>query len=473
MTLKKNILLVLAIAWLLLPLTTQATTMINTLNGVVTYISGGISADQRSATVTVLNNTDLSGTLYLASYQIYVAAPDKGLDSQQLYNQTSVNIAAHSQATLNVSLPNCRSQVDLETMPAPQTIPGGSPGFLGAWYSTLAPCGYNPPPPPPPVQTLNGSCTVNPASANIGDSIAWSTTGVSGGTGSYTYSWTGSDGFSAGNVPSTYQTYSSAGTKIATVTITSGSQSITRSCSTVINQPQIVNTLKVTCSVNPSNVNTGDYINWSANASNGTNNYYTYSWSGTDGLYGNSSYTSQYYNNSGTKTATVTVTSGGQTATASCSANVHNYNNQNLDVSCYASPSNANVGDRVRWYADISGDDGNADYNWYGTDGLNSSSQSPSITYNYPGSKSATIQVYDNGHNVSATCYTNINQNSVLAFSQANPTPLPNAVYLSQVPYTGLADNLNLIWFILGLAAFSAYIAYVIISHKKEVGELN
>jgi PKD repeat protein len=144
-----------------------------------------------------------------------------------------------------------------------------------------------------------------------------------------------------------------------------------------------------------------------------------------------------------------------------------------LSVSCYANPSsNIQTGTRINWSVRVSGGDGDYDYDWSGTDGLNSSSRSPSITYYNPGTKRATVTVTDgDGQEDSDTC--TINVNSVLAFTQEYQTPIAPAVYLNQVPYTGIADNYRLALFISVLALFSAWIAYVVISYKKNTGELN
>lgn len=414
--------------------------------------------------------------------------------------------------------------------------------------------------PPPPAPTLSGSCSVNPSTANINQTVNWSAS-ASGGNGSYTYAWFGNDGLS-GNSNSISKTYSSAGTKMGTVTITSGSQSINRNCSVVVSQAPAQN-LTATCSVNPSSVNVNGYLNWNATASGG-NGSYTYSWNGTDGLTGNSSYVSKSYNTSGLKIGTVTVTSGNQSVSSNCSANVTevinndlsiscnasqsnvdidqnmtwyanasggtgsytyswngtsglngnsrnlswSYNStgvkvatititsgsrtasascttnvndnyqydENLSVSCYANQNNIQVGNQIYWRADVSGGNGDYDYYWYGTDGLNSYSQSAYMTYYNSGSKSATVTVHDNnGHSASRTCYANVNQtqNTVLAYSQSYQPPMESAVYLSQVPYTGVADNVKLYFFVGMMALFSAWMAYIVISYKKEKGELN
>jgi len=319
-------------------------------------------------------------------------------------------------------------------------------------------------------QTLTGSCSVTPNSANIGDSLNWSSS-ASGGTGSYTYAWSGTDGL-YGNSSSAYQSYSNAGTKYGTVVITSGSQTITRNCSAVVNQ-NYINNLSVSCTVAPSAVYIDNDVNWYAYASGGDGSYH-YSWNGTEGLYGNNSNLVWNYNYTGTKNGTVTVTSGGQTRTATCSVNVNQEQNyDNLSVSCYANPSNSQVGRQMNWYANVSGGNGSYFYSWSGTDGLNSSNQSPYMTYYTAGNKSATVTVHDNnGNSRTAYCYSNVNQNTVLAFSQVNQIPLQSAVYLSQVPYTGVADNFKLILFICSIAFFSAWIAYIIIAYKKNNGLL-
>ncbi len=317
--------------------------------------------------------------------------------------------------------------------------------------------------------TLAGSCSANPTSVNIGSSINWTAT-ASGGSGSYTYSWTGTDNLS-GSGSSVSQAYQNAGTKSGTVTITSGTQSVTRSCSAVVNQ-NITNTLSAYCSANPSTIDEDEDVTWGVYPSGG-NGSYSYDWSGSDSLSGHSQYLTWTYNNDGTKNANVTVTSNGQTVSASCTARVRTVNNNDdLNVSCYASPSNTQTGSRMTWYARVDGGDGNYDYDWSGTDGLNSSSRNPSMTYYTAGSKTARVTVEDgDGETDSATCYTNVN--SVLAFSQTYQAPITPAVYLSQVPYTGAGDNKALYFFVGLLALFSAWIAYIVVARKREVGELN
>lgn len=75
---------------------------------------------------------------------------------------------------------------------------------------------------------LSASCTFSPTSVNTGQSVTWSAS-ASGGTGSYQYSWSGTDGLS-GSTQSVQKSYSTAGTKTGSVSVSSGNQSTSVSC---------------------------------------------------------------------------------------------------------------------------------------------------------------------------------------------------------------------------------------------------
>lgn len=79
---------------------------------------------------------------------------------------------------------------------------------------------------------LTASCSVSPASALAGESVTW-TAYPEGGTGSYSYSWSGTDGLS-GDAKFVTPAYTSAGTKSASVTVTSGVQSVTALCASSV-----------------------------------------------------------------------------------------------------------------------------------------------------------------------------------------------------------------------------------------------
>jgi hypothetical protein len=79
-----------------------------------------------------------------------------------------------------------------------------------------------------PAPTLVASCSVSPSSIQTNGSATWQAT-VSGGNGSYTYSWSGTDGLS-GSTSNVTKSYPTAGTKTGSVTVTSAAQTITQTC---------------------------------------------------------------------------------------------------------------------------------------------------------------------------------------------------------------------------------------------------
>jgi hypothetical protein len=315
------------------------------------------------------------------------------------------------------------------------------------------------------VPQLNLSCVSNPSQANVNDTVTYSAT-ATGGDGNYNYSWTGTDGLSS-NSQSASRQYSTSGTKTATVTVTSGNMTRTASCSAFINQQQN-NQIYASCVANPSYANVGDNVAWTVQNVSGGNGNYTYSWSGSDNLYGNSQTVYKSYSFSGTKNATVTVYSNGQSTTAYCSMNVNgNNNNQNLTAYCYGTPNNASINTNVNWYGSASGGNGNYYYSWTGSDNLYGYSQNIYKTYNFAGSKNAVLTVTSNGQTAQANCYINVGNNSTVVLTQNPNGQLSSGVFLSQVPYTGGGLNLKVSLFILGLFMFSAFGAYMIIQKRN------
>ena len=188
---------------------------------------------------------------------------------------------------------------------------------------------------------LSISCYASENNPKIGQAMNWYPS-VSGGNGSYSYYWSGTDSLSSySQYPN--MTYYTSGYKTANLTVTSGGYTRT-----------------VTCSTN---------VGGNNNNSNNANGYYD--------SYGNYI----YYNN-------------------------NNNSNGTLSVTCYANPSNPRTGNRVYWYASAFGGNGNYTYSWDGTDGLNSSSQNPGIVYNSSGNKDAIVTVQSGGYYVSHNCST-------------------------------------------------------------------
>ena len=84
---------------------------------------------------------------------------------------------------------------------------------------------------------LSASCSGAPGNPYTGQAVTWSSS-VPSGTGSYTYSWSGTDGLS-GSSASVQKTYTTTGQKSATLTVTDtiSGQVVSPSCSTGANQP--------------------------------------------------------------------------------------------------------------------------------------------------------------------------------------------------------------------------------------------
>ena len=157
---------------------------------------------------------------------------------------------------------------------------------------------------------LSGSCSVSTTTTSINTPVNW-TAAPAGGTGPYTYLWSGSTGIVSGTNTTNPEiiSYNTLGTKTASVKITdSVNASTTVSCSNNVVVATSSNPLTVTCSVSPSSVPVGGTLNWSASVDSGGVAPYTYSWTGTDGLTSTLSSVSKSYDTEGTKDATVTVT---------------------------------------------------------------------------------------------------------------------------------------------------------------------
>ena len=261
---------------------------------------------------------------------------------------------------------------------------------------------------PPVVETFTGSCAVTPSSGLVGSSFTWSVS-ASGGTGAYTYSWAGDDGL-AGMTHIVAKSYASSGTKNGTVVITSGSESILRSCSVTVTTTTTETPFDGVCSVSPGTASVGETVQWSASATGGTAAY-AYSWSGDEGLSGTAATLSKTYQSAGTKLGAVSITSGAQSVTRTCSVFIRPI------TGC------------------ISGCGGG--YN------------QPNVVL-YKKATSTTL--------ASASVYV----------SQTPQKSASASIYLSQIPYTGVAgDSAKAIVYIALLLAITGVLAYFISSRRK------
>jgi hypothetical protein len=180
---------------------------------------------------------------------------------------------------------------------------------------------------------LSASCVVNTNYSPLGTAVTWSAS-ATGGNGYYNYSWSGTDGIYGYGQAISY-TYNSPGTKYASVTITSNGQTTTQPCSNfvTVGGPSVTgyygystnynsnsSGLDVACYPDPSSASINQPVNWRAEVTGGTGQY-TYTWSGTNDLTGNTSSVIKYYLSAGSKSAIVTVVSSdGRASTRACSA---------------------------------------------------------------------------------------------------------------------------------------------------------
>jgi len=189
----------------------------------------------------------------------------------------------------------------------------------------------------------------------------------------------------------------------------------------IIQQPVVYySPLVVSCSANASYSTNGN-VTWTAYVSggNGYYNNYSFSWSGTDGLYGSGQSVYFNYNRPGVKYATVTVYSNGQYVTQGCNTVEVSYpyynaypvyqpvvvqqpvvyqtsyavQNYDLDIGCFVDPTNAKVNQPVTWNAEVTGGVGPYRYSWSGSEGLSGAASSVIKFYDTPGTKSAIVTV--------------------------------------------------------------------------------
>lgn len=315
-------------------------------------------------------------------------------------------------------------------------------------------------PPPPQPTNLNVTCEPNGGTYNRGASITWRAN-ATGGTGSYSYSWTGTDSLNASSREVT-KTYNSSGTKNATVTVTSGNQTDSAQCSINI-ENDAPHSWDVSCDANPSRVREGRSVTWTAYVNNAPGSV-TYDWTGSDGLDSSSRTVTKTYNREGDKFAEVVVRSNGETKTARCNVDVFeddNDNDRDLRVTCDATPRTVRVGERVEFEADVRGDRGRVRYEWDGPEGINDRSRSFTHRFESTGRKEIEITVRSNNDRDTDECIVNVIGDTVYV-----PPTQVAGVYLTQIPYTGLKENMTVALFLSALFAITGTAGYFFIRRK-------
>ncbi|MBI2023836.1 PKD domain-containing protein [Candidatus Giovannonibacteria bacterium] len=154
-----------------------------------------------------------------------VAQTNSTLDIPQTSDYNDYNNSANN--TFNLNIPQAISSVEAwHSAYVDNDDLNGSPHSIYPVCASFEPV----------VAPLSVSCSASPSTINTGESTTWTAT-VTGGAGSPTFSWSGTNGLS-GTSQTVIKTYNSAGTKNAEVRVTSGTEIETASCSLTVNTPQ-------------------------------------------------------------------------------------------------------------------------------------------------------------------------------------------------------------------------------------------
>jgi hypothetical protein len=310
---------------------------------------------------------------------------------------------------------------------------------------------------------LSVSCSPSVEYADLNDSVTWSAE-VTGGVGPYTYNWSGDDSLS-GTSETVDKSYSEAGEKLATVTVSDFETN------TEVVECEVVKVLEPltfnSCSANESNGMVGQTITWSADISGGLAPY-DFSWSGTDGLNGSDSSVTIVYSATGTKNASIGTIADARSTTITgdhaCSTPVNVfYEPSTMTASCSVSDNSIREGDSVTWSADVSGGDAPYTVEWTGSDDLSTTGNSVSKSYSNTGTKTASMKVTSadgqtligiacgsvdvtrrssNGSGPSSNNNNN-NSNSTTTSTSTTPTSTPAVPVLPIVAGANDVDGLN------------------------------
>ncbi|KKW10545.1 MAG: hypothetical protein UY50_C0031G0003 [Parcubacteria group bacterium GW2011_GWA2_49_9] len=298
-------------------------------------------------------------------------------------------------------------------------LPNGGPD---EYYSTSANRGTV-------ASALSVSCTSAKLNASVGESVTWFSS-VVGGTGSYLYTWNGTDGLS-GNLSALSASYSRSGEKFAQLTVTSGNQMTTVSCGSVqigassSSYSQFGQAgFGASCYAVPDRIAPGESVTWLAVVS-GTSANTTYAWDGTDGLTGDRPLISKTYTSVGIKPALLTVTDGNARIVAACTNAVSvGYKSpvvtqkiavapsaapvvaQTLDIQGICSPSvtQAKVGEEIVWQTAVVGGNGSFQFLWNGDELLSGNASTTTKIYETAGVKKATVAIHSAEKNVTLSC---------------------------------------------------------------------
>jgi len=169
------------------------------------------------------------GDIVYVEYQNHTDAVKD--DVVTVYGQLTGSKTYESQAHFNITVPSMtacaveKGMGESVTQKQPAVTKPSSPKTTSADQTQTQPTQQ---PATPTTPALSVSCSVSQTSLTVGQTAIW-TAQTSGGTGSYTYTWSGTDGLS-GNTQTITKSYLTAGTKNASVSVVSGDRSVNQSC---------------------------------------------------------------------------------------------------------------------------------------------------------------------------------------------------------------------------------------------------
>ena len=169
---------------------------------------------------------------------------------------------------------------------------------------------------------MTGFCNVTANSTPTGYTLSFNS--IINGTATTTeFSWTGSDELT-GNRQSVVKSYTTGGQKTATLTARSGNQTLSLTCSATIDPKRIATSTQSwsgSCSPSISALN----VTWnSASSASGGISPYSFTWTGSDGLFASSSLVQKTYETDGIKSANIQIQGNEENHTLSCQAAISN-----------------------------------------------------------------------------------------------------------------------------------------------------
>jgi PKD repeat protein len=258
------------------------------------------------------------------------------------------------------------------------------------------------------ISEITATCNVNPKTGTTPLQTTF-TSQVSGGTGSYTYTWNYGDGTTSNTQQTTTHTYNNQGTYLTQLTIKDANNNQkTITCGTITTTNPIPQ-LNATCNINSTNGLTPLITQFNSIVTGGTGSY-TYQWNyGNGQITTNNAQTVTYtYNNAGIYTTQLTVKDANNNSiTTNCGTITVTNPTPELTVSCNSNQRNGTSPLIAQFTSNVNGGTGSYTYQWnYGEGQIVTNNQNTqTYTYNNAGIYTTQLTVKDaNNKTAIANC---------------------------------------------------------------------